>query len=224
MWLAKLRIKHEDCVIGTRCQKFNVISVGVPFNSYSDEKFQYFSHFETLSGKEEDTKKFIQDLKNDQTVTNLEIEGNSLFFLVKIPKKQIIPTTHYNPKTFFLKPVIVDTKGYELWEIGSWKKELLNSFITNLKKDNFYVKILKLENTKLNEVYFPQVMPQLTRNQKEAIEMAYQSGYYDFPRNIELKELAKRANKSLSTFREHLRKAEKKLMPDLIRNVKDESL
>jgi len=222
MWVAKLKIKHDDCVVGTRCKKFNIISIGVPFNSYQDDKFQYFSHFETLSGKEEDIKSFIEDLRKDKTVINLEIEGNSIFFLVKISKKQIIPTTHYNPKTFFLKPVIVDTQGYEMWEIGSWKKELLNEFIINLEKENFYVKILKIENTKLTEVYFPQVMPQLTKNQKQAIELAYKHGYYDFPRKVELDQLSKFAKKSLSTFREHLRKAEKKLMPDLVRNVMDE--
>ena len=36
------------------------------------------------------------------------------------------------------------------------------------------------------------------------------------------KALAEKANISLSTFREHLRKAEKRIMPNLIRNVKDE--
>lgn len=222
MWIAKLKIKHDDCVVGTRCKKFNVISIGVPFNSYTDERFQYFSHFETLTGNEEDINKFIKNLKADPAVTDLEVEGNSLFFLVRIPKKKIIPTTHYNPKTFFLKPVIVDTEGYELWEIGSWKKDLLNEFITNLQKDKFFVKILKIANTKLDEIYFPQVMPQLTKHQKKAIELAYHHGYYDFPRKIELKELARIAEISLSTFREHLRKAEKKLMPDLVRNVMDE--
>ena len=82
MWVAKLKIKHDDCVVGTRCKKFNVISIGVPFNSYNDKDFQYFSHFETLYGKEEDIKSFIDDLKKDKAIINLEIEGNSLFFLI----------------------------------------------------------------------------------------------------------------------------------------------
>ena len=64
-------------------------------------------------------------------------------------------------------------------------------------------------------------MPFLTKGQKRAIELATQRGYYNFPRKTELKHLAKEAGISLSTFREHLRKAEKKVMPDLIRNVRD---
>ena len=45
--------------------------------------------------------------------------------------------------------------------------------------------------------------------------------YYNFPRKTELKDMAKEAGISLSTFREHLRKAEKKIMPDVIRNLTD---
>jgi len=65
-------------------------------------------------------------------------------------------------------------------------------------------------------------MPSLTKGQKRALEIATQNGYYDFPRKSELKNLAAEAGISLSTFREHLRKAEKKIMPDLVKNVKDE--
>jgi len=221
MWVAKLRIKHNDCVVGTRCKKFNVTSAGIPLSSYTDKDFQYFSHFETLSGKEEDIKKFVDDLKKDKEIIDLEMSGNSLFFLVRIPKKTKIPTTHYDPKIFWLKPVVVDQQGYEWWDIGTWDRTLLNKFINALQKGNYDLKIIKIKNELLNEIYFPQVMPFLTKNQKKALELAYQSGYYDFPRKIELRNLAKKAGISLSTFREHLRKAEKRIIPNLMRTVKD---
>jgi predicted DNA binding protein len=222
MWVAKLRLKHDDCVVGRRCKRFNVISIGVPLNSYNEEGTAYFSHFETLVGDEKKISRFIEDLKDDPTIKNLEVQGNSIFFVNELPIKQTIPTTHYNPKIFFIKPVIVDDKGYESWEIGSWNEEILREFIVNLQKEHFEVKILKIQNEKLNEVYFPQVMPFLTKGQKRSLEIATQRGYYDFPRKTELKKLAQEAGISLSTFREHLRKAEKKIMPDLVRNVSHE--
>jgi predicted DNA binding protein len=222
MWVAKLNLKHEDCVIGKRCKRFNVISIGVPVNSYKENNNSYFSHFETLVGEEINVKKFIEDLKDDHSIHNLEVQGNSIFFVNEIPANQTIPTTHFNPKIFFIKPVVVDEKGYESWEIGSWNEELLRNFIVNLQKNHFEIKILKIQNEKINEIYFPQVMPFLTRGQKRALEIATRHGYYDFPRKSELKDLAQEAGISLSTFREHLRKAEKKIMPDLIRNVRDE--
>ena len=222
MWVAKLRLRHEDCVVGRRCKRFKVMSIGIPFGSYKEGDYAYFSHFETLVGDEESIKKFIADLKGDPSIKDLEVEGHSLFFLVELPLKQRIPTTHYNPKIFFIKPVVVDEEGYESWEIGSWDETILRNFVVNLQKEHFEIKILKLQNEKLDHIYFPQVMPFLTKSQKRALELATQRGYYDFPRNVELEQLAKEQGISLSTFREHLRKAEKKLMPDLVRNVMDE--
>ena len=222
MWVAKLRIKHEDCVIGRRCKRFNVISIGVPFNSYKEGDKEYFSHFETLVGDESAIGRFIEDLKDDPAIHDLEVQGNSIFFVNEVPLQQKIPTTHYNPKIFFIKPVVVDIKGYESWEIGSWNEQILREFIVNLQKEHFEVKILKIENAKLNNIYFPQIMPSLTKGQRRALELATQRGYYDFPRKVELKDLAKEVGISLSTYREHLRRAEKRIMPDLVRNVRDE--
>jgi predicted DNA binding protein len=222
MWVAKLKLKHEDCVIGRRCKRFKVTSIGIPFNSHKEDGKAYFSHFETLIGDDEKIRLFIEDLKDDPSIKNLEVQGNSIFFINELPAEQTIPTTHYNEKIFFIKPVVVNEKGYENWEIGSWNEQILRDFIVNLQKEHFEVSILKIQNEKINEIYFPQVMPFLTKGQKRALELATQRGYYDFPRNIELKDLAKEIGISLSTFREHLRKAEKKIMPDLARNVRDE--
>lgn len=222
MWVAKLKLKHEDCVIGRRCLRFHVISIGIPFNSYKEEDRAYFSHFETLVGEQANIERFIDDIKDDPAIHNLEVQGNSIFFINEVPIQKSIPTTHYNPKIFFIKPVVVDEAGSESWEIGSWDEVILRNFIVSLQKEHFDVKILKLQNEKINEIYFPQVMPFLTKGQKRALEIATQRGYYDYPRNVELIDMAKEAGISLSTFREHLRKAEKKIMPDLIRNVRDE--
>ena len=222
MWIAKLKLKHEDCAIGRRCKRFHVTSIGIPFNSYKEDDKEHFSHFETLVGDEKQIQMFIEDIKEDPAIHNLEIQGNSIFFVNEVPIQQHIPTTHYNKKIFFIKPVVVDEKGFESWEIGSWNEEILRGFIVNLQKEHFDIKILKIQNEKLNEIYFPQVMPFLTKSQKKAIELATQRGYYNFPRKVELKDLANESGISLSTFREHLRKAEKKIMPDLARNVRDE--
>ncbi|MBU0615677.1 MAG: helix-turn-helix domain-containing protein [Nanoarchaeota archaeon] len=222
MWIAKLRIRHDDCIIGSRTRKFNITSIGVPIDKFDKGKFSYFYHFETLYGKEDDVNKFINDLKKDKTVTKLERTGNTVFFLVQIPIKHKIPTTHYTKETFWLKPVVVDEQGYEYWEIGSWKREVLNQFIGDLQKERYELKINKISNEKINQIYFPQIMPFLSKQQKQALELAYKRGYYDYPRQVELRDLAKELKISLSTFREHLRRAEKKIMPDLIRNVRDD--
>jgi predicted DNA binding protein len=55
--------------------------------------------------------------------------------------------------------------------------------------------------------------PELTDKQKTAIELAIKNGYYEYPRKIELKKLAKIMKVSYSTYQAHLRKAEKSLIP-----------
>ena len=54
------------------------------------------------------------------------------------------------------------------------------------------------------------------RNDKYEFELAYENGYYSYPRKITLKKLAGLAKIGISTFQEHLRKAELKLLPTII--------
>jgi predicted DNA binding protein len=52
----------------------------------------------------------------------------------------------------------------------------------------------------------------LSERQREAVLLAHQEGYYDWPREIKATELAKEMGVAHSTYLEHLRKAEEKLI------------
>jgi len=219
MWVAKLRIKH-DCTIANRCKKFNVTSFSwslMPFEKHG-KSYTYQMHH--LIGKEENIKSFIKDLKKDKRITNLEVEKNVIFFIEVRPRKEI-PSSFYNPEMFYVKPVLVDTQGYEIWELASAHRSVLTNLITELKKikKDFEVKILKFAETKLSDVYYPRITPRLTKQQKKAIDLAIKHGYYSVPRKAHLKKLSRAMGISLSTFQEHLRKAEAKLIPDLIEEI-----
>ena len=117
---------------------------------------------------------------------------------------------------FFTKPVYVDKKGYEYWEIASYDRNVLNQFLKDLEKQNYeHVEILQFKNIKLNNIYFPAIAPDLTEKQKRAFELAVQEGYYDIPKRIDLKQLAKIMKISLATYQEHLKRAEAKIVPKL---------
>jgi predicted DNA binding protein len=216
MWITRIKIKH-DCIIGNRCEKFNVTTTGIPFNIFIEKGITYSPQIQTLQGNEEDIKKFIKDLKKDKRITNLEIEGNTVF-LTEV-RKEKIPSTFKTEKLIFVKPVFVDKQGYEYWEVASWKKSILTEFISNIKKEIKYVKILKIEQTKLTDIYFTHLLPKLTSNQKRAIELAFENGHYAWPKKTDLKKLAKLMKISVPTFREHLKRAEEKIIPDLIKSI-----
>ncbi len=52
-----------------------------------------------------------------------------------------------------------------------------------------------------------------------AVALAAGEGYYTYPRKSDVQDLAKIAKLSFSTFQEHLRKAENKLIPFTVKKL-----
>jgi len=218
MWYAKIKLRH-DCFIGNRCKKFRCKSLGYPLEGYQDSGYYYFLHFEKLIGDEKNIKRFINDLKKDKCVANLEVTGNLLFFSYKTKNKDRMLFNTHLKKVLYVKPIIVDETGYETLEVCTWDREVLNQFIAQTRKDAYKLEDFKIEKiiqTDLNEVYFSKVMPELTITQSRALSLAIEFDYYGYPRKIELKDLAKKMKIALSTYREHLRIAERKVMPLMV--------
>ncbi len=216
MWITRIKVKH-DCIIGNRCEKFKVTTTGTAFNVFRENGITYAPQMQVIHGNENQTKEFIRDLKKDKRVKHLETEGN-IIFLVEI-RRDKIPSTFYNPKLIYVKPVFVDEKGYEYWEVASWQRKVLTDFIEHIERGIGKVEILKLEQTKLTDIYFSRLMPKLTEHQKQAVELAFKYGFYEWPKKTSLGKLAKIMRVSVPTFREHLKRAEEKLMPDLMRLI-----
>ena len=63
MWIIKFKLKH-DCVIGNRCQKFKVTTVGTPFNTYQEKGATHAPQIQTLHGDERSINEFIRDQEN----------------------------------------------------------------------------------------------------------------------------------------------------------------
>jgi|SRR3989338_8704729 len=213
MWKLKIKLKH-DCIIGNRCEKFKVIDTGISFNVHKKNGKVYSPQIHTVYGDQESIKSFLKDLRKDKRVQNLEIEGNS-FFCVEI-RSEKVPSLFRTEKIVFVKPVFVDKEGFETWEIASWERDNLSDFVKNIERFN-EVQILEFKPVKLTDVYYPKLAPELSPNQKIALNLAFEHGYYNYPRKTNLQKLAKLMKISPPTFFEHLRKAEKKIMPDFVK-------
>jgi predicted DNA binding protein len=73
-----------------------------------------------------------------------------------------------------------------------------------------------LEN--YNTLFLTHILPKLSAKQRETLNLAVKEGYYNFPRKINLDGLAKLLKLSKPTVQQHLRTAEKKMMPFLTEN------
>ncbi|TKJ17530.1 hypothetical protein CEE44_03265 [Candidatus Woesearchaeota archaeon B3_Woes] len=212
MWIAKVKYKH-DCILGNRCKKFKVALQSVAFSVFRKKEKIIASSMHYMSGDPKKIERFVKDLKKDKKVIKLEKKGDMFFLLEKADKKAV---ASYIPKIIFVKPVLMDINGYETWEIGSWEREEVSRFIKNVKRKTENFKLIKFHNVNINNVFFPRFMPNLTEKQKTVIELAIQEGYYKNPRKIDLRKLAKIRGVSLSTYQQHLRVAEEKLIPNML--------
>lgn len=209
-------------MMGNKCRAFHVELLAVPLDYYTEGNNVLYSRMATLFGNDQQIKNFMEALKHDPDVVKFDQQGNTLVLTSKKPVRERIPSSLLGRNVFLTKPVYHDPEGYEYYEVGSTVKNHLMTWIQEVKTeihDLEIFKILKIEQVKCKDIYFPVFLPKLTDPQKRALNLAIVRGYYNYPRKVELRQLAGEAKCSLSTFREHLRRAEKKVMPDLLRTL-----
>jgi len=217
MWITKLQLQHKDCPIVTRCQKFDIIVLSYPSTWYEKNKKKFATTICYFQSEDEKSKKsFIKDLKSDKRITRLDISGDVFTYEISLGKEGEHVMLYYTRQIFFVKPTINHFDGYEYWEVASWDRNILEKFIKDLEKHMDVCNILRLEESSLHDIRFPSISPSLSKCQRKSLEIAYRNGYYNYPRKVPLHKLAKIAGIGISTFQEHLRKAEIKLLPDII--------
>lgn len=212
MWVAKFVYKH-DCIVGSRQKKYSLLCHAILLGIYKEVGQKYVAGMYNCIGEEKKIKKFVNEIRRDKRVARAELNGN---IVLTLERDYGSPISFYKNDIFFIKPVFMDGKGYEHWEIAALDKKILTRFITKIKPKATYFKLNKIVRTKLSSVYFPHAIPQLSENQKKAVHLAVENGYYNYPKKIDMRKLAKIMGISLSTFQEHLKKAESKLIPDLL--------
>ncbi len=220
MWVARITILH-DCIIGNKCREFGVSTISQPFNVYVEKGVTYSPEVHTLWGPAENVDRFVNALRKDKRVKDLEREGNTIF-LIEFTSKSI-PVSIWSglaPRLIFTRPINIDTNGVEHWEIATWDKEIITNFLSDLNKIAEKLVVESIKQTKISDIYFSRFLPKLTPQQRQAITLAFEFGYYSWPKKTNFKQLSKVMQVSVPTYREHLKRAEEKLMPNLLNQIK----
>ncbi len=215
MWLARVKLLDKECIFATKIKKYNLQAYEQALTHFKKGKSYFFMSSHILIGDEKAKKQYLNDLKKDEKIKQLDINGNLTVEIIEKKKLELdisVYKAFYNPEIILTKPGFVDSDGWEYYEFASWNRKAIIQVINAVQK-SYQGELLKLTKTEKYDIYMPKMLPKLSKKQKEAISLAVKVGYYNFPRHIEINDLAKIAKVSFSTFREHLRKAEAKLLP-----------
>jgi len=120
-------------------------------------------------------------------------------------------------------PVIYDN-GWEYYRVVTFKSEEFGKLLRKLRASGFAVEVLKRGAFEgfLASSLSPSadaLFSKLTEKQMDSLVTAFIYGYYDRPRRTDIQSVAKKLGVPRSTFQEHLKKAERKVMSALIPHI-----
>ena len=147
-----------------------------------------------------------------EIITVLKKEGNKYIIVSKVK---------------FLKNFISLAKKFDIDIIWDTPSIFTNDKLTisacgteeNLKKFLDLVRLFgKIKNVSFKKATFDEqsILSTLTQRQKEVLIAAKKNGYYNYPRKINSQELSKKIGISKPTVVQHLRKAEERIIINLL--------
>jgi predicted DNA binding protein len=143
----------------------------------------------------------------------LKSKGNRHTVLVKyIEEEESLDTfKEFDLDLIFVPPSKVSEGRYVTTCIGS--HESLNRFVELVKEH-----VGKVEGITMRQAVYErgELLSILTEKQREALVTAHRYGYYEYPRRMNSTKLAEKVDISKPTLVQHLRKAEGRLMDELL--------
>ncbi len=214
MWVAKFRLRDKQDIYTPSCEKYKIEFFACPYTNFIKDNRINLIVGGVISGSEENKKRFLNDIKRDKRVKSIEMHHDFIIIhaehaLSREAKAEI--RIFYNPQYIRVKPVHVASDGWEYWEVACLDRDELNKLV-QAAREHYQGRLFSLKKENLKSVASLELAPHLTEKQSESIKIAFKEGYYYYPRNLTLPELAKISKKSYSTFQEHLRKAESKII------------
>ncbi len=155
--------------------------------------------------KEEDLNKVMESIKTSPNVFNVDItpieRGKALavFTTTKCIVCRLLANTDC-----FLTSSTSTKDGRMQWTLLISEKVPLQQLMANLERHGAEPKLVSL--TEIGD------KDALTARQEQITRMAFERGYFDFPRSIGLRQLAKIFGVSTSTLSEILRKGQRRIM------------
>ena len=115
------------------------------------------------------------------------------------------------------------SKGYEYYRLIAFKHEAIEELFNRLYAHGFEVEVQEKAPfygmVSDNLITLNSIVSKLTDKQMSAIIAAYNNGYYQTPREVNVRGIAKRLEVPRTTLQEHLNKAENKLISSIVPQI-----
>ena len=150
----------------------------------------------------------IEAIKDFEHVVNLEITERHKGRLLAIVEVKDCPgcVSLASADVFLLAAHTTEDKRLE-WKIAFSGREDLDKLIWNLQETGADVELVRVSNAIDDGL-------RLTDRQLKIVEVAFKRGYYDYPKRISIRELARIFSVSTATVSEILRRGQRKIIKE----------
>lgn len=160
---------------------------------------------EINTDNEKDIENIFREIEKHPNVCKVDFSFlNSGGVLGSITTKMCVACRVLTSSDCFLESAISDKKGFVKWNLITISNNSFRKFIEKIENSGCEIEIRKIR--KLNKKTL------LTPRQDEMLRIAYEKGYFDFPKKTTLIELCNNFNISPSTLHEILQRGEKKII------------
>lgn len=208
MWVGEFKVWHKNSVLLSLSEKYELHALSQYLNVFEENKKARVMRLVSFWGKDKD--KIINELYKDNRIEVVNRDGDAIF--LSTPSLGSFHMTVLDKSVFFLEPIL-EEGNWQHWKLGSNKKENLIYVFEKIKKMKDYAKI-EIESLRQEKYSFGLDM---RFSGVDAMDfgwwkIAFDSGYYEYPRKITLVKLSKKIGVPYTTLKDHLRKTELILM------------
>jgi hypothetical protein len=212
---AELKITH-DCPYVSLSRKFPSSKIFVWCNFQNEI-------IEIVAGDEEEYLQLVDEVGELGDVVSRSSDGYNVHLMAKECNCTITNSVAKNAEAsdvLRLTPTII-MGGWEYHRVIAFDHDNLVSFMDLLEKNGFEYEVMKKSQLRgqLSTSLMLNVgslFSDLTSKQADALLTAYRHGYFVFPRRMNLQSIAQKERVVRTTLSEHLKKAENKLISNLI--------
>ncbi len=207
MYLAKICVHQHTCSLAKATENGNVSMELLEYILLNDEEALFLGRISRIDGNPKECFDVIMNHESTKFFQILEKTKTNLDFLAVV--KDTTGIKAFEESYCFVKPPIIVENGCKTYTVYAPDVDLLKEAYKKLKKLGNW-QILEVKNVNSNM--------KLTTKQYKILKTAYEMGYFDKRRKVNLKDIASALNISKSAVHKHLHDGISKIVEMFFKN------